>query len=81
MVYLDNTADPGIGLSWTAPAFGDSGWTTMVVAAAQITASPAEYRPAGATDSTLVADFIDGYAAGIPLDASEEAQLMADAWQ
>lgn len=60
---------------------GDSGWTTMVVAAAQITDSPAEYRPAGATDSTAVADFIDGNAAGIPLDASEEAQLMADAWQ
>ncbi len=60
---------------------GDNGWDTMVVASARVTGSAAEYRPAGATDSTQVADFIDRNAAGIPLDATEEAQVMDRAWQ
>ena len=28
MRYLANSTDPGIGMSWTDPAFDDSAWTT-----------------------------------------------------
>lgn len=59
----------------------DGAWTTEVLAAAQVEDSSAQYRPAGATDQIDVADFIDRNATGIPLDASEEASIMARGWQ
>ena len=30
MVYLDNSADPGLGLTWVDPSFVDSSWTAGV---------------------------------------------------
>ena len=60
---------------------GDNGWATEVLAATQVEDSSAQYRPAGATDQVDVADFIDRNATGIPLDASEEANIMARSWQ
>lgn len=59
----------------------DSGWATTVLAATPMADSSAEYRPAGAADSAEIADFIDRHAAGIPLDARQEAEIIARAWQ
>jgi hypothetical protein len=60
---------------------GDGGWATEVLAVTQVEDSSAQYRPAGATDQVDVADFIDRNATGIPLDAREEANIMARGWQ
>ena len=57
------------------------GWTTEVLAATQIEDASDQYRPAGAADSMDVADYIDRNANGIPLDAREEAAIMARGWQ
>ena len=60
----------------------DSGWSTTVIAGTSLPAGSAdEYRPAGAMDSTQVAGFIDANAADIPLDANQEARLIASKWQ
>lgn len=70
------------GASWHGVACrGDKGWSTAVLASADLVDSGAEYRPAGADDSTEVADFIDLHAADIPLDAAGEADLIAREWQ
>jgi len=60
---------------------GNEGWTTEVLAATRIEDASAQYRPAGAADSMDVADYIDRNANGIPLDAREEAAIMARGWQ
>ena len=69
--------------SWHGVACrGDSGWTTTVVAATEFADVPsADYRPAGAADPDEVAEFIDRNAAGIPLDARQEAEIIAREWQ
>ncbi len=68
--------------SWHGVACrGDTGWTTTVLAGADAAESSADYRPAGAASADEVADFIDRNAAGIALDAGEEADLIARAWQ
>ncbi len=68
--------------SWHGVACrGDAGWTTTVLAGADAAESSADYRPAGAASADEVADFIDRNAAGIALDAGEEADLIARAWQ
>lgn len=59
----------------------NEGWTTEVLAATQIEDASPQYRPAGAGDSMDVADYIDRNANGIPLDAREEAAVMARGWQ
>jgi hypothetical protein len=68
--------------SWHGVACrGDAGWATTVLASADFTESTADYRPAGAADSDEIADFIDRNAAGIPLDATQEAEIIARAWR
>ncbi|MGL4564373.1 MAG: hypothetical protein ACRCVD_03690, partial [Halioglobus sp.] len=68
--------------SWHGVACrGDTGWTTTVLAGADAAESSADYRPAGAASAEEVADFIDRNAAGIALDAAEETDLIARAWQ
>lgn len=68
--------------SWHGVACrGDKGWTTTAVAATAIEDTLADYRPAGASDSTEIADFIDGNAAGIPLDAQQEMEAISRAWR
>ena len=59
----------------------DGTWTTAVLANTEISDSTTEYRPAGAGDSDAVVAFIDLNAADIPLDAHQEAQLIARTWQ
>jgi len=59
---------------------GDT-WTTAVLASTHITDTSTEYRPAGAGDSDAIATFIDINAAGIPLDARQEAEQIARTWQ
>ena len=56
-------------------------WTTTVLASTELTAPTTEYRPAGADDSDVIAAFIDKNAADIPLDARQEAELIARSWQ
>lgn len=68
--------------SWHGVACrGDAGWATTVLAGADAAESSADYRPAGAASADEVADFVDRNAAGIALDAGEEADLIARAWQ
>ncbi len=68
--------------SWHGVACrGDAGWNTTVLASADAAESSADYRPAGAASADEVADFVDRNAAGIALDAREEADLIARAWQ
>jgi len=59
---------------------GDT-WATTVLANVELAAPAAEYRPAGAGDSDAIAAFIDENAADIPLDARQEAELIARRWQ
>jgi hypothetical protein len=59
----------------------DEGWATAVLASTELAESSTEYRPAGATDSVDIANFIDLNAADIPLDARQEAELIARDWQ
>jgi hypothetical protein len=60
---------------------GDAGWTTTVLASADSAAASTDYRPAGAANPEEIADFIDRNAAGIALDANEEAAVISRAWQ
>lgn len=59
----------------------DAGWRTRAISEADIPGPATDYRPAGFADSGAVAAFIDTNAAGIPLDAREEAHLIASGWQ
>tara|TARA_R110001592_G_scaffold126336_1_gene337454 strand:- start:76946 stop:77650 length:705 start_codon:yes stop_codon:yes gene_type:complete len=59
----------------------DGTWATAVLASTKIMAITTEYRPAGAGDSDAIAAFIDENAADIPLDARQEAELIARSWQ
>lgn len=63
----------------------NDGWSTAVLVGTEvgteIAGSTNEYRPAGAMDSDTIADFIDLNAADIPLDASQEAELIARQWR
>ena len=75
-LLTDGTAD------WHGVACREGGtWTTAVLADTKITDSTAQYRPAGAGDSDAVSAFIDLNAADIPLDARQEAELIARTWQ
>ncbi len=68
--------------SWHGVACrGDAGWTTTVLDGTESAGSSTDYRPAGAASADEVADFIDRSAAGIALDAREEAELIARAWK
>ena len=68
--------------SWHGVACrGDDGWATAALVAADVPGSSGEYRPAGANDSVDVANFIDQNAAGIPLDANQEAAIIAREWR
>jgi hypothetical protein len=68
--------------SWHGVACRDkNGWTTAVLTTTQLPASSEDYRPAGAGDAADIADFIDRNAAGIPLDARQEAEIIARSWQ
>lgn len=60
---------------------GDNGWTTAVLSVTELPGSGEEYRPAGALDDQAVVDFVELNAAGIPLDARQEADLLARKWQ
>jgi hypothetical protein len=60
---------------------GDKGWTSQISVNTHLHESAAEYRPASALDSDEVASFIDQNAADIPLDAKQEAELIARQWQ
>ena len=68
--------------SWHGVACrGDAGWTTTVLAGAEAAESSADYRPAGAASADEISDFIDRNAAGIALDAGQEAGIIARAWK
>lgn len=56
-------------------------WAHEVQVAATLTDSSAQYRPAGASESTQIADFIDRNAADIALDSDQEAALIARQWR
>jgi hypothetical protein len=59
---------------------GDT-WATAVLANVELASPTAAYRPAGADDADAIAAFIDQNAADIPLDARQEAELIARRWQ
>jgi hypothetical protein len=73
-------ADGATGWHGIACRDADS-WTTSVMTSTNLTDSSAQYRPAGATDSDEIANFIDLNATDIPLDARQEAELIARGWQ
>lgn len=56
-------------------------WITKVQVSAQLIGTSSEYRPAGATDSDRVAEFMTNHATDIALGAQEEAELIANRWQ
>ena len=60
---------------------GNQGWANRALTATQPAGSSDESRPAGAMAADEVADFIDRNAADIPLDASQEASVIAGKWQ
>ena len=60
---------------------GDSGWNQAVLVTTQPAGSSDDYRPAGAADSDQIAEFVDRNAADIPLDHSQEAELISRNWQ
>ena len=75
-LLIDGAAD------WRGVACRDGGtWTTTVLASTELATSSTEYRPAGAGDSDVIAAFIDQNAADIPLDARQEAELIARSWR
>ncbi|MEM8562142.1 MAG: hypothetical protein AAGF57_07890 [Pseudomonadota bacterium] len=59
----------------------DGTWSTDVVASVEPTDESAAYRPAGASTSEAVNNYISASAADIPLSLSEEAGLIARDWQ
>jgi hypothetical protein len=70
------------GTDWHGVACRDGdAWTTTVVASTELGDSSAAYRPAGASDSDTIADFIGLNATDIPLDARQEAELIARGWE
>jgi hypothetical protein len=76
--YLLQRQDSG----WRGVACRDDrGWRTRVITEAAAPGLATDYRPAAAADSGSIATFIDNNAADIPLDAREEARLIADQWQ
>ncbi len=61
---------------------GDAVWhTEVLVAEAQLTAGSDSYQPAGADDVDAVSGYIASHAADIPLNADQEARLIARDWQ
>ena len=57
-------------------------WITHVSVPDQsLNGSITEYRPAGADNPSSIADFIDSFANDIPLDAVQEAKLIAQDWK
>lgn len=56
-------------------------WSNTALAAGAAVLDTGEYRPAGAANPDEIADFINSQAAGIPLSAEQEMQLIARDWQ
>jgi len=56
-------------------------WVQEVQVAASMTDASSHYRPASASDSGQIADFIDRSSADIALDRNQEAALIARQWQ
>ena len=73
-------ADGEAGVHGVACRDGEN-WMTTVVAKADLKDSSPQYRPAGAADAEAIANFIDQNASDIPLDARQEAELIARGWQ
>jgi hypothetical protein len=55
-------------------------WHTQVLAAADIPGPSSEFRPAGAGDADVIADYLAQRAADIALSAQEEQALIAADW-
>jgi hypothetical protein len=56
-------------------------WETRALQPANAGGSADQYRPAGAGDADAIAAFMADHAAGIPLSASAEAELIARGWE
>jgi hypothetical protein len=69
------------GDNWHAVACRrNEGWANTVINRTDPAQPGDEYRPAGAADTALVADYIDRNATDIPLDAAQEAAIIARNW-
>ena len=75
--YLLSTGGEG---SRSVACRQDSSWNTLIVAAADIPGNATDFRPASASDTDVIADFMANNAAGIALSASEEAELISRDW-
>ena len=58
----------------------NGGWEVRVAAAADIPGNSAEYRPAGAGDADVVADYLAERAGDVALSSSEEQALIDAHW-
>ena len=58
----------------------DGEWVTSILDPQPVPGSATEYRPAGAGDIDSVAAFIAEHGAGIALNRSDEARLIASQW-
>ena len=56
-------------------------WQTKVLAAAELPGTTSEFRPAGAGDADIVADYLAENAKGIALSAAEEQALIEGNWE
>ncbi|MEM6302761.1 MAG: hypothetical protein AAF749_13540 [Pseudomonadota bacterium] len=66
---------------WRAVAcLQGNAWSTQAAGLESYLETSNAYRPAGATDTAPVAVFISQHAAGIALDGSDEAALIASQW-
>jgi hypothetical protein len=70
------------GLSRGVACRTEGKWITHVsVPDHSLNGSSSEYRPAGANNPSSIAEFIDSFANDIPLDANQEAELIAEGWE
>jgi uncharacterized protein (DUF1778 family) len=61
---------------------GEGQWTTLAVTFQELSLDAASsYRPAGADNPDVIANFADQQASGIALSAKAEAELLANDWQ
>ncbi len=75
LVAMEDTGERGVACRQGGQ------WQVQVTASAQIPGGASEFRPAGAGDTDLVADFLADQADDIALSAAEEKAVIAADWQ
>ncbi len=75
LVAMENSGERGVACRH------DGQWQVRVTATAQIPGGASEFRPAGAGDADVIADFLAEQADDIALSAAEEHAVIAKGWQ